>query len=297
MSAIIVMTWKEMLRKRVVLLTLMMTVLFLFAFWFVARTIGTEFGGEFGGDALDPGSADALIAGVMEGAVTLTVGFFFASFVIAFLSIFSSVSVIAGEAEQGVMQSLLSRPISRVRLYLGRWTGYVSLGAAYALLLFLAILVITEIHTQVPGGFWPLLKAFLLFASVVPLLVSVAMLGSCYVSAMGNGVCMTMLFGAGWLGGMLNKITSVESFGRADGTLHMIGGLLDMAMPADALQRRMLAELFSLQDIQPLVNLGANALGPFGIAAVPSDTFLLYALGYVVLALLLGLRSFRKKDL
>lgn len=294
MSTIIMMTWKEMLRKRVVLLTLIMTLIFLLAFWFVARTIGMEFSnGNF-----EPGSMEELLNEFMQGAVSLVVGFFFASFVIAFLAIFSSVSVIAGEAEQGVMQAMIPRPVTRQHFYLGRWIGFVSLGVGYALFLYLAILGVTEYHSGVPGNWWSLTKAFLLFASVVPLLVSLAMLGSCYMSAMGNGVVMTMLFGAGWLGGMLNKITSAGAFGKAGETLHMIAGLLDMVMPADALQRRMLAEMFSLQDMMPFVDLAkADSLGPFAIASVPSVTFLLYALGYLLIALLLGVRAFRKKDL
>ncbi|KRE53561.1 hypothetical protein ASG81_02010 [Paenibacillus sp. Soil522] len=293
MSTIIIMTWKEMLRKRVMLLTLIMTLIFLLAFWFVARTIGMEFGNP----NLDPGSMEQLIDHYMQGAITLILGFFFASFVVAFLAIFSSVSVIAGEAEQGVLQALIPRPLTRKHFYLGRWIGYVSLGVGYAFLLFLTILGVTEYHSSVPGSWVSLAKAFLLFASVVPLLVSIAMLGSCYMSAMGNGVFMTMLFGAGWLGGMLNKITSMGMFVQSEETLHMIGGLMDMAMPADALQRRMLAEMFSLQEMQPFTDLAPESLGPFGFAGMPSNAFLLYALGYLLLVLFLGVRAFRKKDL
>ena len=63
-------------------------------------------------------------------------------------------------------------------------------------------------------------------------------------------------------------------------------------MPAAAAQHYM-----SLRDMSPLIDLGTEAFGPFGIAAIPSDTFLLYAFGYMLLALLLGIRAFRKKDL
>lgn len=295
MSTIIIMTWRELLRKRVVLLTFIMTLAFLTAFWFLARTLGQEaviFDTDLGS------SMDRMVRQYIQGAVTLVVGCFFASFVLAFLAIFSSVSTIAGEAEQGVLQALMPRPLSRAHFYLGRWVGYVSVGIGYALLLFLAILAVTETHSAVPGSWDSVLKAFLLFASVVPLLVSVSMLGSCYLPAMGNGVFMTMLFGAGWLGGMLSKITGMGMFEQSAKTLHMIGGLLDMAMPADALQRRMLAEMFSLQDMLPFVDLTQpQSFGPFAIVSVPSNVFLLYALGYVLLALMLGIRAFRKKDL
>jgi ABC-type transport system involved in multi-copper enzyme maturation permease subunit len=292
-STIIIMTWKEMLRKRVVLLTLIATLIFLIAFWFLSRSIGMEFSNT----DLDAGSMEHMINQYKGGTIVLIIGFFLASFVLAFLAIFSSVSVIAGEAEQGVLQALIPRPITRAHFYLGRWIGFVSLGIGYALLLFLAILGVAEIHTSVPASPESLAKAFLLFASVVPLLVSLSMLGSCYMSAMGNGVLMTMLYGAGWLGGMLNKIAEMGVSVRSEATMRMIGGLLDMAMPADALQRRMLTEMFSLDKLQPFINLAELDLGPFGLMGAPSNTFLLYTLGYLVLFLFLGIRAFRKKDL
>ncbi|MCI3923785.1 ABC transporter permease subunit [Paenibacillus sp. TRM 82003] len=297
MNTIVRMTWKEMLRKRVVLLTIILTVLFLLAFWFLARTLHIELSRELVTSGVEPGSAEHLIDRFMQSAIILMIGFFFGSFVLAFLSIFSSVSVVAGEAEQGVLQALMPRPISRERFYLGRWLGIVSVGVAYALLLFLAVAGITAYHSGVPGDVASLSKAFLLFASVVPLLVSAAMLGSCYLSAMGNGVFMTMLFGAGWLGGMLNKVIAVGMFESSEAALRLVGGVLDMAMPADALQRRMLAELFLLREMQPLVDLSPETLGPFALVDVPSDLFLLYASGYTALALLLGVRAFRRKDL
>lgn len=291
MSTIILYTWKEMLRKRVLLLTLIATLLFVLAFWFLAKNLATDTIIP----GMGPGTDGEWINRYVQGVFTLIVGFFFTSFVLAFLSIFSSITVIAGEAEQGVLQAMMPRPLSRTHFYLGRWLGYVSLGMGYALLLFLVILGITEYHTTVPSNPLALLKAFLLFASLVPLLVSLSMLGSCYLSAMGNGVLMIMLFGAGWLGGILNKISSMGV--ALNDTLSMIAGLMDMVMPTDALQRRMLTEMFSLEQLQPFVNFAQLDLGPFGLAGAPSNLFLLYALGYLLLAILLGVRAFNKKDL
>jgi ABC-type transport system involved in multi-copper enzyme maturation permease subunit len=292
MITILKMTWKEMLRKRVMTLSLVMTVVFLIAFWFVARAIGkdTMMG-------VDPESIEGLLRRFQYGALTLSLGFFFGSFVIAFLSIFSSVAVVAGEAEQGVLQALLPRPIARWRWFLGRWLGYVSLGVIYAALLYGCILLITQIHSTVPGDIFILLKSFGLFAFVVPLLVSVAMLGSCFFSALGNGVFMVMLFGAGWLGGMIEKVMAIGMFeGDTFKPLQTISGLMSIIMPADSLQRRMLAEMFSLDEIQGLTDLN-QALGPFGLSQIPSNSFLIYTACYTVAALLLGIISFKRKDL
>ena len=294
MSAIILMTWKEMMRKRVMLLSLLMTVVFLVAFWFVAKAISSDMrldGGMIGYEV------DQLISRFIAGAIILTLGFFFGSFVIAFLSIFSSVGVIAGEAEQGVLQSMLPRPIARWSWYLGRWIGFVSFGIAYGALLFGSILFIGSMHAALPGDWEALLKSFALFALVVPLLVSVSMLGSSFFSAIGNGVFMVMLFGAGWLGGMIEKVTALEMLhdDRLK-ALNTISGLFSMLMPVDSLQRRMLAEMFSLKELMGLVDIN-NTLGPFSFQQVPSNTFIVYSVCYTLAALLVGMYMFQRKDL
>jgi ABC-type transport system involved in multi-copper enzyme maturation permease subunit len=295
MIAIIQMTWKELLRKKVMLLTLLMTIVFLIAFWFVARILGLSLMNLR--DRMDPASIEFLMEKYMVGAVTLTLGFFFGSFVVAFLSIFSSFSVIAGEAEQGVLQALLPRPIPRWHWYAGRWLGYVSLGVGYAGLLFGSILAVSAVHVSIPSDALALTKSFLLFASVVPMLISISMLGSCYFSALGNGVFMTMLFGAGWLGGMIEKMgSSLRLEEVVMKPLMTISGLMSLIMPADAVQRRMLAEMFNLSDLQGLVNLN-NKLGPFAFNQIPSNAFLIYMVIYTLLTLMLGMLLFRRKDL
>ncbi|MCZ8511270.1 ABC transporter permease subunit [Paenibacillus filicis] len=294
MITIVGMTWKEMLRKKVMLLTLIMSVVFLTAFWFVASALGSNM---MAGRGNVPGSTEYLIQQVTAGSVILTLGFFFGAFVMAFLSIFSSFSVIAGEAEQGVLQALLPRPIPRTHWYLGRWLGYVSLGIVYAALLFGSILAITAIRATIPSDATALIKSFLLFVSVVPLLISLSMLGSCYFSGLGNGVFMTMLYGAGWLGGMIEKLAGSLRLEEAImKPLMLTAGILSILMPADALQRRMLSEMFSLTELQDILNLN-SLLGPLGFTQVPSNAFLWFSAGYTLLALALGLLLFRKKDL
>ncbi|WP_079914047.1 ABC transporter permease [Paenibacillus sp. 32352] len=292
MNAIIAMTWKELLRKRVMLLTLLMTIVFLLAFWFVAQTIGARLH-----DTQDKTSITYLIQSFTLGSITLTLGFFFGAFVIAFLSIFSSFAVISGEAEQGVLQALMPRPVPRWHWYMGRWIGYVTLGIGYAALLFVSILWITDYHSGVPSDLFALIKSFLLFASVVPILVSVSMLGSCIFSALGNGVFMTMLYGAGWLGGMIEKVGSIARLDNdAVKPLTTIAGLMSLAMPTESVQHRMLSEMFYLPELQGIAELD-SALGPFGIGQVPSNSFLLYAACYTLAAIAAGLFMFNRKDL
>ncbi|KPV57017.1 hypothetical protein QJ48_24625 [Paenibacillus sp. A3] len=294
MITIIGSTWKELLRKRVMLLTLLMTVIFLFAFWFVAKTIGAS----LHDGTYNPSDVQYIIAVYERSAMILSLGFFFGSFVIAFLSIFSSFSVIAGEAEQGVLQALMTRPLSRLSWYMGRWIGFVSWGIGYAALLFISILLVAWAHAGIPGDIVSLTRSFALFIFVVPLLVSLSMLGSSHFSSTGNGVLMTMLYGAGWLGGMIEKVAGSVQIDQniAIKPLLTIAGIMSLVMPADSLQSRMQAELFAVNELQGIVNL-RNLFGFVGVGQVPSNAFLMYSAGYMLVMLLLGLWSFRRKDL
>ncbi|OPA75317.1 ABC transporter permease [Paenibacillus selenitireducens] len=293
MMIIMGMTWKEMMRKRVMLLTLIMTVIFLIAFWFIAKTIG----GIHLTSRFDPNSTEVLIDRFMRGSFILMLGFFFGAFVVAFLSIFSSFAVISGEAEQGVMQSLLPRPLPRWKWYLGRWLGYVTLGMLYALILFIAILLITNAQATIPKDPASLIKSFLLFASVVPLLITASMWGSGFFSAVGNGVFMTMLYGAGWLGGMIEKVSSTIRLDAALAQpLNNISGIMSLLMPADALQRKMLAELFSFKDLGGLMSSQNSPLGMFDMGQIPSSTFIMYTVIYTLVLFVWGMRRFGKKD-
>lgn len=294
MITIMSMTWKELLRKRVMMLTVLMTVVFLAAFWFVAKTISTVNDGP----ASLGREGEMLLMSYGRGVMILSMGFFFASFVTAFLGIFSSFSAISGEAEQGVLQALMPRPLPRWKWYIGRWLGYVTVGILYSLLLFTAILLITDAHASVPRDMGGIIRSFLLFASTIPLLVTVSMLGSSLFSALGNGVFMTMLYGAGWLGGTIDKVSgNIGLEESVEQSLNNLSGLLSMLMPVDGLQRRMMAELTNIRDMGRMAISDDLMLGLFGLNHVPSNPFLLYALLYGAVFFLLGMFRFQRKDL
>jgi ABC-type transport system involved in multi-copper enzyme maturation permease subunit len=294
MNIIMSMTLKEMLRKRVMLLTLIMTAVFLVGFWFVAGAIK----GDPIPQGIDPNSIEQIMIDFTNGAIILALGFFFGAFVIAFLAIFSSFSALSGEAEQGVLQALLPRPLPRWKWYFGRWLGYVTLGMGYALVLFLAIILIAEANAAIPRDIVALVKSFLLFSSVVPMLITVSMLGSGFLSAIGNGVFMTMLYGTGWLGGMINNISGAMGL-KPDvrESLTNITGIISLIMPADGLQRRMMVELFSVDEILGISPLHDSPFGISDLSLVPSNTFIVYCIFYTLVVLLLGMLRFQRKDL
>ncbi|MDO7907799.1 ABC transporter permease subunit [Paenibacillus sp. JX-17] len=279
MTVMMYTTWKELVRKKVLVLTLLLTVLFLLAFWFIAGSIGMR----------HPANPEQLFEQFSRRGAVLSLGFFFGSFIVAFLSIFSSFSVISGEAEQSTLQAVLARPLLRWKWYLGRWIGYVVFIALYALLLFTAIVTITAVQAGMTRIWQDIVYSLFLFLSVVPLLVSMSMLGSSLFSGIGNGVFMTMLYGAGWLGGMIEKMRGFLDLKEPmASTLANIASLLSLIMPADGIQRRM----------QYILSQGQGRDIPFlSGGSVPSDSFLIYGAIYGILAIIIGLQLFRRKDM
>ncbi|CAM4339674.1 ABC-type transport system involved in multi-copper enzyme maturation permease subunit [Paenibacillus endophyticus] len=288
MIAVWGLTWKELIRKRVTLMTLIMTILFWIAYWFLAGAIA---GGE-----VHVVTSLGLLENFTRSAMILTLGFFFGAFAVAFLAIFSSVAAITGEAETGVLQSVLARPIKRWKWFMGRWLGFVSYVAIYASLLYVSLHVICWIHTGVFFRLEALLPSLGLFLAVIPLLVSLTMVGSCYISPLGNGIWMTMLYGMGWLGSMIGRFMATGRL-HINGmeTLETLTGLIKLAMPADALQQRMLSELFSISELSGLYDLNSE-LSFFSVNGAASNSLLLYSAVYVAALLAAGLLIMRRKD-
>ncbi|MEV5030459.1 ABC transporter permease subunit [Paenibacillus sp. LPE1-1-1.1] len=288
MIAVWGLTWKELIRKRVTLMTIIMTVLFWIAYWFVADAIA---GGE-----VHVSASMELLENFARSAMILTLGFFFGAFAVAFLAIFSSVAAVTGEAESGVLQSVLARPIQRWKWFMGRWLGFVSYVALYAVLLFVSIISISWIETGILFSLAVQLKSLALFLAVIPLLVSLTMVGSCYISPLGNGIWMTMLFGMGWLGSTIGRFMDTGRIRMKElETLETITGLIKLAMPADALQQRMLSELFSISELSGMYDLN-NELSFFTINNAASNSLVVYCLVYTVVMLLAGLLLMRRKD-
>ncbi|MCM3628549.1 ABC transporter permease subunit [Paenibacillus glycanilyticus] len=296
MIAVWMLTWKELLRKKVTLMTLLLTVLFWIAFYFIAKSAGATAAQSESGII----SLNDLVERFRGSAILLWIGFFFGAFATGFLSIFSSVAAVAGEAEHGVLQSVLARPIPRTHWYLGRWLGFVTFCLAYALLLFVSILIIVIYATGVHPDWSGLVPAFMLFISPVLIMVTLTMLASCWLAPLGNGVAMVMLFGMGWLGTMLDKVIAARMFTTDDAsttsdTLEIVSGLIRLIIPTDALQQRMLSELFRVDELGETFS-SRDSLGYFSVVNPPSDAFLYYTAVYFLIFLAAGLFAIRRKD-
>lgn len=272
-------TFKELTRKRVFLVTLILTFVFLVLFAFGVR--------ELSGMAEQNSPAERLL----NSMVLVVLGLFFAQFLAAFFVLFSAMGTVTGEQENGLLLAVAARPIPRWKLYLAKWLGHAVWVIVYSTVLFVS--VAWTIHTQagLPILAEDLLRGYGLFVWMPLLLLTLTMLGSVYLPMLGNGICSALLYGFALFTGL---VEGVSIYGGAHPVLEKFLLLTGLLLPTDLVYRRGLYEVLGGAD---WADLAITDMGPFSMASVPSNAFLLYTVGYAAVLLLLGCRAFSRKDL
>lgn len=280
-GAVAGLTFREAIRRRVVLAAMIMSVGFLAIY---------GLGLHFGQAAMSSQSAQSGFTELMAreaGAQLLYIGLFPASFLIALTAVFASAGTISSELDSGVIYGVLARPIRRGELVVGKAAGLGAMLAVFALLLNGAIIVLAQWLIGAPVlSTWPAALA-LLVLEPMPLL-ALALLGSTRLPTLANGVLCTAAYGIAFVGGLIEAIG--ELFQNA--TMGNIGIISSLLMPLDALHRKALSLLLP----QGLLFQQGGPPG-MGGSAVPSTTMVLYSVAYVLVMLVLAARIFRRRDL
>lgn len=274
-------TFKELTRKRVFLVTLILTFVFL-----VLYAVGVrELAGNIAQDRISP--AESLLTSM----VMMVLGLFFSQFLSAFFVLFSTMGIITGEQENGLLLAVAARPLPRWKLYLSKWLGHAVWITVYSTILFVS--VIWTIHSQagLPIMAGDLLRGLLIFIWMPLLLLSLTMLGSVYLPMLGNGICSALLYGFALFCGLVEGISTYEGSTPALDKFLLLTGLL---LPTDSVYKRALYEALGGADWAALA---MADMGPFSMPSIPSNAYLLYTVGYAAVLLLLGCRAFSRKDL
>lgn len=287
MMAVTWITWLEILRKRVFVVTLLMTIVFLGLYAFALHSLS----------AANTSTANTnLLYTYLRGAVYLSLGLYVSNFTVAYLSIFSSVGTISSEIENGLLLAILPRPVARWRVYLGKWLGYSVWSLLYGATMFWCIVWIGEVFTSFPVTALMLWKAFCVFELIPLILVSLSVFGSMYLPTLGNGVAITLLFGIGIIGGLLQRLSTTANVPL---TLNNVGLVTSLLIPTNAIYYRVSSELMGGNtNASTVMNMSSgNMLGPFGGGPTPSNAFLIYTVAYIVAVTGFGMWRFSKRDI
>lgn len=277
---------REGIRRRVFLAVLALTAAFLALYGlgahFVFRDVGS-FAGAEAGILDDKAFAGATIFGLAMFAIL---------FLGAVLSVFLTLGAVRGDAESGLLQPLVVRPIGRTTMLIARFAGAAGLSAAYVVLVYLAAWAITNAI----GGWSPdhLVGPALALALAVAIIAAISLLLSVLLSVLlpvtAQGIVVFMVFGAGLTAGLLAQI------GNAIGSdsLHTIGRVASWALPFEGLYAAGLHALISGTSGLTGVVL---QLGPFGGSEAAGPELIAWAFAYMLGVLALAAFAFSRRDL
>ncbi|MDP9233666.1 MAG: ABC transporter permease, partial [Actinomycetota bacterium] len=166
-------TVRECVRRRVFLVVPVATVGFLALY-----AIGNHFAFRniLGSDTTTGFAGGLVDQRALAGATLVGLGMFMELFLASSLGIFLTFSTIRGDAEQGILQPLVVRPVARSGVVIGRFVGASIVCAIYAAFLYLATVLITWVV-----GSWapsPLLLPGLAMTAGVEVIIALSLLGS-----------------------------------------------------------------------------------------------------------------------
>jgi ABC-type transport system involved in multi-copper enzyme maturation permease subunit len=271
---------RESLRKRVFIVVALLTVAFLALYALGVWQISQE---------LDEiGMEDGVEGDVVAGATLLGLSMFATLFLGAILAVFLTLGAVRGDAERGLLQPLIVRPLTRATFLLGRFAAAASVCAVYVIAVFLAAVVITNVFI----GWWPdqLLLPALELGAAVAVIAALALGGSVVLSSTANGIAVFMLFGAGLTAGLLGQIAEALS----SETLETVSRAASWALPFEALYLSALGAITA--DTVGFTRFAIN-LGPFGGAQSFGALLGPFTVAYVVGIGAAALWAFRRRDL
>ncbi len=272
---------KESVRRRVFLVVLVLTAAFLGLYALGAKEAFDAVESRYGG--LVPVDERELTGATMFG-----LSMFATLFLGAVLAAFLTLSTVRGDAERGLLQPLVVRPIGRTTLLVGRFAAAAAVCAVYVVLVYAATLLITwQIGDWTPDR---IASPALQLAAATAVIAALSLLGSVFLSATANGIAVFMVFGAGLVAGLLGQIGEVLD----SETLENVAQAASWMLPFEALYQDALAAITA--DAGGLTRVAVN-LGPFGGAQAAGLLLWPWTLAYVALVGGASLLAFARKDL
>ena len=277
---------RESLRRKVLPIVLLLTVAFLALYSFgIYKAYETIEPGQQEGI----GPSDVLVdAKLLFSATLFGLSMFATLFLGTVLAIFFTHAAVRGDAERGLLQPLVVRPVGRTAVLAGRFAAAAFACAVYVVAVYGAAMVITNAVT----GWWPdrIVQPALELAAAVAVLVALSLLGSIFLSAIANGIAVFMIFGAGLVAGLLGQIG--EALGSE--SLKTIAHVTSWALPFEALYQDALNAITA--ETEGFTR-AALTLGPFGGAQAAGFWLAPYVVGYLAVVAALAILGFRRRDL
>jgi Cu-processing system permease protein len=276
------MTFREALRRKIVLTALLLGVCFLVIYSIGFHMIIADVSRV--ADRMQQGQMVTNVASTeaMNG-ITLA-GLYAVTFLSIAMAALLGADTLAGEIGSGTIQSIVTKPIHRRDVVLGKWLGFAELLGLYSLLMSGGTILSVLIQSGYVLPNFAVGVLLIFFESL--LIMTISLMCSSMFSALATGGVVFGMYGLGFIGGWVEQIGAVLH----NQTAINVGIVSSLIIPSEALWRRAAYEMQS-----PIA--GVLGISPFGTASAPSLLMVAYAVLYLLGALYLAVRIFQNRDL
>jgi len=275
-------TFREAMRRRILLAGLLLGICFLIIFSIGFHYIIEEVTRELTVELPSQGMVNLASAEVMNGFEMM--GLYGVTFLSIAMAALLGADTLAGEINSGTIQTIVAKPIRRSDVVLGKWLGFAGLLGLYILLMAGGVVLSVFLQT----GYAPdhLARGLSLIYLEALVVMTITVLCSSAFPALATGGIVFGLYGLAFIGGW------IEQFGVIfeNQIAVKIGIITSLIIPSEVLWRRAAFEMQSLFA-------GINFETPFGAFSVPSVLMIVYAILYLIVTLIMAIRVFQKRDL
>jgi ABC-type transport system involved in multi-copper enzyme maturation permease subunit len=271
---------RESLRRRVFVIVALLTVAFV-----VLYAIGCSAAFRQVHDFSGP---DGIDGHEFAGATLNGLAMFAILFLGSVLAAFLTLSTVRGDAEYGLLQPLVVRPVGRGQVLFARWLAAALVCTGYVAVVYTAVLVIL----RATGGWSPdrVVAPGALLAGAVAVLAALCVLGSVAFTATANGIATFMMLGGGLFAGLLGQV----GHGIGNRTLEHSAHIVSWALPFEALYQAALS--LTTADQVGLTRFLVR-LGPLG-GGDPGGAWLIpYVAAYLFVVATVAMAATARRDL
>ena len=272
-------TFREAIRRKIVLAALVLGIAFLLLYGLGFYYIQQEF--NVANVNFRPPSA-----AIRNQAynVLFLAGQYVVNFLCVAISALITADSLAGEIQSGTIQAIITKPIRRSEVVLGKWLGHAALLLLYLLLLGGGVVFVVWLLAHFSVNNWLAGLALVYFNCLIVMTLTLAL--SSTLSTMATGGAVFGAYGLSFIGGWVERIGTYLN----NQTAANLGILSSLIMPSDAIWSKAGGLMSSA-----LMNMGG--VNPFTSGAEPSTLMLVYAALYLLAMLGIAVRQFGKRDL
>jgi len=271
---------REALRRRVFVIVALLTVAFI-----VLYSLGCAAAFRQVDTIVGPHGIDGHeFAGATLNGLAMFAILFLGSVLAAFLTL----STVRGDAENGLLQPLVVRPVGRAQVLVARWLAAALVCTGYVAAVYTAALIVL----RATGDWSPdrIVGPGAMLAAAVSMLAALCILGSVVFTATANGIATFMLLGGGLFAGLLGQV----GHGIQNRSLEHAAHVVSWVLPFEALYQSALS--LTTADQVGLTRFLVR-LGPLGGGDPGGPWLIPYVVIYLLAVALVAMSVTARRDL